>query len=332
MLDGIVGSPPPNHTTSVWVFDPKVDNCDLVTVVYCNAVLYKEKRSMGTGQTADFDSCICRMFRTSAISFVIADAKSPDCPIIFASPSFYDSTGYSPDKGLRWATVSPSQRATTNANNTVLGRNCRFLQGPKTSRRKVSEIRDALREDRSCSVCLLNYRRDGSAFWNQFYLAPLRDDQGHVSLYIGVQCDVSAAVQAACAGQDDPDGLLESFHSSAEPTAEALEHALRSYSIDDVLFSVTGEAFPPARAGSSSSGGCAPGCTHDCSVGQMPTSLLGPLLRIQSSYVLSDPALPDCPIVHASDSFLRMTGYPRYQGGGGSTKGVFTDKERGVVS
>ena len=190
--------------------------------------------------------------------------------------------------------------------NTVLGRNCRFLQGPATSRRKVSEIRDALREDRSCSVCLLNYRRDGSTFWNQFYLAPLRDDHGRVSLYIGIQCDVSAAVQAACAGQDDPDSLLETFHSAAEPTPDALEHALRSCSVDDVLSDVS-EHSPLAHATSSSSAGGTP----DGALCELPTSLLGPLLRIQSSYVLSDPTLPDCPIVHVSESFLRMTGYPR---------------------
>lgn len=181
---------------------------------------------------------------------------------------------------------------------TVLGSNCRFLQGPATSRRKVAEIRDALREERSCSVCLVNYRRDGSTFFNQFYLAPLRDDQGRVSLYIGIQCDVSAAVQAACAGQDDPDSLLESFRCDAQPSIEALEHALRSHSIDDVLAQLPTDP----RAMSSSGGLCQP-----C----LPTSLLGPLLRIQNSYVLSDPSLPDCPIVHVSDSFLRMTGYAR---------------------
>jgi hypothetical protein len=57
------------------------------------------------------------------------------------------------------------------------------------------EIRDAVREDRACQVLLLNYKKCGQRFWNQFYLAPLRDEEGRVSHYIGIQSDVTHEVE-----------------------------------------------------------------------------------------------------------------------------------------
>jgi len=52
---------------------------------------------------------------------------------------------------------------------------------------QVMEIRDAMREDRSCSVCLLNYRKDGTPFWNAFFMTPVFDPEGAVEHYIGLQ-------------------------------------------------------------------------------------------------------------------------------------------------
>jgi PAS domain len=59
----------------------------------------------------------------------------------------------------------------------VIGRNCRFLQGPGTDPRAVDIIRRGVAEGRDTSVCLLNYRADGKAFWNQFFVAALCDEQ-----------------------------------------------------------------------------------------------------------------------------------------------------------
>jgi hypothetical protein len=69
----------------------------------------------------------------------------------------------------------------------VLGRNCRFLQGPKTSSAKVALIRAGIVEGTDVSVCLLNYRSDGAPFWNQFFVAALRDGNNRVVNYVGVQ-------------------------------------------------------------------------------------------------------------------------------------------------
>ena len=62
------------------------------------------------------------------------------------------------------------------------------------------EIRDAVAGEHECLVTLLNYRKDGETFWNRFFIAPLRDSEGKVTYYVGVQVDVSEAIAASSAG------------------------------------------------------------------------------------------------------------------------------------
>ena len=107
-------------------------------------------------------------------NFAISDPTLPDNPIVYCSQGFLDLTGYTLDQ--------------------VLGRNCRFLQGPGTDQTAVQVIRKGIAEGVDTSVCLLNYRADGTPFWNQFFVAALRDAEGNVVNYVGVQCEVSKAV------------------------------------------------------------------------------------------------------------------------------------------
>jgi len=107
-------------------------------------------------------------------NFAISDPSLPDNPIVYVSQGFLDLTGYSLDQ--------------------VLGRNCRFLQGPGTDQSAVDIIRKGLREGVDTSVCLLNYKLDGTPFWNQFFVAALRDADNNVVNFVGVQCEVSKAV------------------------------------------------------------------------------------------------------------------------------------------
>jgi PAS domain S-box-containing protein len=88
-------------------------------------------------------------------NFVISDPSLPDSPIVFASDDFLVLTGYTREE--------------------VLGRNCRFLQGPQTDPRAIKEIRDAIATASECTVRILNYRKDGSPFWNMFSIAPVFD-------------------------------------------------------------------------------------------------------------------------------------------------------------
>lgn len=127
----------------------------------------------------DPDYSLVKALQTAQQNFVITDPSLPDNPIVFASHGFLTLTGYSLDN--------------------VLGRNCRFLQGPRTDPRAVAKIRKAVEDGYDTSVCLLNYRIDGSTFYNQFFVAPLRDGDGNVVNYVGVQCQVSDAFAQAIA-------------------------------------------------------------------------------------------------------------------------------------
>ena len=64
----------------------------------------------------------------------------------------------------------------------------------------MGEIRDAVAGEHECLVTLLIYRKDGETFWNRFFIAPLRDSEGAVTYYVGVQVDVSEAIAASSAG------------------------------------------------------------------------------------------------------------------------------------
>nr|AML79208.1 putative LOV domain-containing protein [Synsepalum dulcificum] len=108
-------------------------------------------------------------------NFVITDPRLPDNPIIFASDSFLELTEYSREE--------------------ILGRNCRFLQGPETDPATVRKIREAIDTQIDVTVQLINYTKTGKKFWNLFHLQPMRDQKGEVQYFIGVQLDGSEHVE-----------------------------------------------------------------------------------------------------------------------------------------
>lgn len=119
----------------------------------------------------DPDFSFIKALQTAQQNFVVTDPSLPDNPIVYATQGFLNLTGYTLDQ--------------------VLGRNCRFLQGPETDPKAVEKIRKSIEEGTDMSVCLLNYRMDGTTFWNQFFIAALRDAGGNITNYVGVQCKVS---------------------------------------------------------------------------------------------------------------------------------------------
>mmetsp|Transcript_21252 Transcript_21252/g.30391 ORF Transcript_21252/g.30391 Transcript_21252/m.30391 type:complete len:270 (+) Transcript_21252:1473-2282(+) len=106
-------------------------------------------------------------------NFVLTDPTLPDNPIVFASPGFLEFTGYSRDE--------------------VLGRNCRFLQGPGTDAQAVQILRKAIETGSETCVTFLNYTADGTPFWNELFIAPLRDQDGTIVNFIGVQYKLEPA-------------------------------------------------------------------------------------------------------------------------------------------
>lgn len=109
--------------------------------------------------------------RATRMSMIITDPRKPDNPIVFANDSFLRLTGYARDE--------------------IIGRNCRFLQGPETDPEAVAEVRAAIADGSDISIDLLNYRKDGSTFWNALYLSPVSNDKGELLFFFASQLDVS---------------------------------------------------------------------------------------------------------------------------------------------
>ena len=117
-----------------------------------------------TGSLERSDFSLMQSLAAGQKCFVLSDPKLPDNPIVFATPDFYKLTGYTSQE--------------------VLGRNCRFLQGPGTDRRAVDVIRKAVSTGSDATVCLINYKADGTPFWNQFFIAALRDSDNNIVNFV----------------------------------------------------------------------------------------------------------------------------------------------------
>ncbi|NIZ91466.1 SpoIIE family protein phosphatase [Kineococcus rubinsiae] len=113
----------------------------------------------------------------SGLAVAISDPTAPDDPLIWVSPSFEQLTGY------------------TGAE--VVGRNCRFLQGADTDPEAVAHLRRGLAAQETVSQTLVNYRHDGSAFYNHLVISPVFDAAGTLTHHVSVQSDVTGQVVAA---------------------------------------------------------------------------------------------------------------------------------------
>ncbi len=112
-----------------------------------------------------------RALEETPFGITIADMQEDDEPLIYVNRGFERITGYTQDE--------------------ILGRNCRFLQGEETEPEPVRAMREAIENDECVQVELRNYRKDGEQFWNEVTLSPLRDEDGQVTHYVGVQQDVT---------------------------------------------------------------------------------------------------------------------------------------------
>ncbi len=110
------------------------------------------------------------------MAIALSDPALPDCPLVFVNPAFTALTGYEAEA--------------------ILGRNCRFLQGPETDGDAVARIREAVRKGEAITEELYNYRRDGSGFWNSLYISPIFDNDGTLIYFFASQSDSSVRREA----------------------------------------------------------------------------------------------------------------------------------------
>ena len=132
----------------------------------------RQEEKLDTGTLWLYD----RALAATSCGIVISDARLPNNPLIYCNPAFEKITGYAQEE--------------------VLGRNCRFLQGPQTDLDAIDLIRQSVREGRGCQVVLRNYRKDGTIFWNDLTISPVHDASGCLTHFIGVQTDITARKQA----------------------------------------------------------------------------------------------------------------------------------------
>mmetsp|Transcript_17664 Transcript_17664/g.55294 ORF Transcript_17664/g.55294 Transcript_17664/m.55294 type:complete len:468 (+) Transcript_17664:279-1682(+) len=135
-----------------------------------SSALLTESRARATELLTPTDFALMRLLQSAQRSFCITDPSLEDNPIVYASQSFLSQTGYALDQ--------------------VVGRNCRFLQGPLTDRATVDRLRRAVSRGDDVAVTLLNYKADGTTFWNQLFIASLRDINERVVNFVGVQTQV----------------------------------------------------------------------------------------------------------------------------------------------
>jgi PAS domain S-box-containing protein len=131
-----------------------------------------------------------RALAAVGLSVTISDPHQPDNPLVWVNPAFCDVTGYDEAE--------------------VLGRNCRFLQGPGTDREVVRRLAEGIAAAVPVTATLLNYRRDGTPFWNDVAISPVFDGAGELTHFVAVQADVTSRVKA---------GQARSRHLAAEQEA-----------------------------------------------------------------------------------------------------------------
>ena len=196
-----------------------------------------------------------RAMQAVSQGILITDPSRPDNPVIYASPGFERLTGYSIDE--------------------VLGRNCRFLQGPGTDPDVAAQMRKAVRDGEEFASEILNYRKTGEPFWNHIVITPVRDG-GRVTHFVGVQVDVSG--RRRLEEQYRHAQKMEAVGQLAGGVAHDFNNLLtivNGYG-DILLDRLAGRRPEPRPGGRDAAGGRAGGEAHPAAAGVQPQGRRGP--------------------------------------------------------
>lgn len=136
-------------------------------------------QSEGFGSGGEGRDIFFTAVESTRMPMVVADPRLRDVPIVFVNDAFLEMSGYAREE--------------------VLGRNCRFLQGPDTDPHAVGLIGEAVRSEREITIELLNYRKDGSTFWNALFMTPIRNPAGQLIYFYSSQLDITRRKDAEAA-------------------------------------------------------------------------------------------------------------------------------------
>lgn len=138
---------------------------------------------------------------------LLTDPSLPDNPIIFVNPGFCALTGYRAEE--------------------IVGRNCRFLQGPSSDPATVRAIHEAIAQRRCFQGVLLNYKKDGTPFWNELRISPVFDEAGCLQNFVGLQTDVTERKRSTDELQKSHDQLKE-MEQQRDNLTNMIVHDMRS--------------------------------------------------------------------------------------------------------
>ena len=164
------------------------------------------------------------------LAFTVSDPHQPGHPLVWVNPAFTRMTGYSQEESV--------------------GRNCRFLQGPDTDADSIGRLRAAISMSRPVTLTLLNYRRDGTTFWNEVAINPVFDAGGELLAFVGVQNDVSERVrleterQQAYAAEQEARRDAETARRRLGVLAAASVQLAATLDLDETLARLTGLVVP----------------------------------------------------------------------------------------
>jgi PAS domain S-box-containing protein len=140
--------------------------------------------------------------RATRMAMIVTDPRRADNPIVFVNDAFLRLTGYERDE--------------------IMGRNCRFLQGPDTDPDAIRQLREAVDARRDIALDILNYRRDGSPFWNALYMSPVVTKGGDLHYFFASQLDVTDRVDAQMRTQTEKEHFEREVAKRTRELSEAL--------------------------------------------------------------------------------------------------------------
>lgn len=146
------------------------------------------------------------LLRNQAVEFspsgvTIADAVDPEYPLIYVNPAFLKTTGYRLEE--------------------IIGRNCRFLQGEDRDQPELNLLRMAIQERRSCTVTLRNYRKNGEMFYNELRIAPIFNQDGELTHFVGIATDVTRRMRDQEKIEKQNQALMQANHELQEMRVHA---------------------------------------------------------------------------------------------------------------
>jgi len=147
----------------------------------------------------------------SIAGIIITDNQQADNPIIYCNQAFEHISGY--------------QRSE------IIGHNCRFLQKEDRNQAVLEKIREAIANGQRCVVEIRNYRKDGTLFWNELYMSPVKGEDGKVNYFIGVQNDITrrkVAEQKVQSNQAEMERRIEERTRSLKENQEYLSSIVQT--------------------------------------------------------------------------------------------------------